>query len=254
MGLAVVLLLYAIAGIIAASIGSAVIGLLTAFFTKRATGARRSVIIAACIFPFACLAWAGAIFVFQAGVNEGLLHRDLGLGDGWNAPLASGYQIEFIDVTDEGMVYNPKTQSAEGIMGGGSDAVEGVRLLQESGPFLLGGADTQYFQHIGQDRKEIDSYFLMDTRVGQKIVFKDRGGLERAASDLQIKLQLEPIHSLYARHRFTWFDVLAGILLVVPPSAGCILLVLSVVWVRSGKPLWKWRGKWSRPDPLQQSS
>jgi hypothetical protein len=246
MGLGVVLLLYAIVGMIVASVGSAVLGLLTAFFTKGAAGARRSVIIAACVFPFACLAWAGGVFVFQAVVNEGLLHRDLGLGDVSNAPLSSGYEIKFIDVTDEGLVYNQNTQSPDGIMEERNDAVDGVRLLQESGPFLLGGADTQFFQHSGQDSKKVDSYFLMDTRAGTKAVFKDREGLEKAAADLHIKLKLEPIWNLYARHRFTWFDVLAGLLLVIPPITSFVLLFLSVVLIRKGKPVWTWRPSWRK--------
>jgi hypothetical protein len=46
---------------------------------------RRTAIIAASLFLFICLGWGGAVFVFQAVINEALLLRDLGLGDTWHA-------------------------------------------------------------------------------------------------------------------------------------------------------------------------
>lgn len=107
------------------------------------------------------------MFVFQAVVNEGLLHRDLGLGDTWHAPLANGYQIMMIDVTDQGWVYNPKTQPGSAV-GEQADAVAGVRNLQVAGRYILGSADSKTFQHLDKDTNQVDTYFLMDTQLGQK--------------------------------------------------------------------------------------
>ena len=102
------------------------------------------------------------MFVFQAVVNEGLLHRDLGLGDTWHAPLPNGYQIMMIDVTDQGWVYNPKTQPGSAV-GEPADAVAGVRNLQVAGRYILGSADSKTFEHLGKDTNQVDTYFLMDT-------------------------------------------------------------------------------------------
>ncbi|HEY6369795.1 MAG TPA: hypothetical protein VIX37_04395 [Candidatus Sulfotelmatobacter sp.] len=51
------------------------------------------------------------------------------MGDTWQAPLPNGYQIMMIDVTDQGWVYNPKTQ-ADGDVSERHDAVAGVRNLE----------------------------------------------------------------------------------------------------------------------------
>src|SRR5580692_4593570 len=109
MGIGIVLLLWAVVGTVVAAIGAVTLGWITAVLTRRIANNRRKVIVAASLFPLVCLGWGGAMFVFQAVVNEGLLHRDLGLGDTWHAPLPNGYQIMMIDVTDQGWVYNPKT-------------------------------------------------------------------------------------------------------------------------------------------------
>jgi hypothetical protein len=110
MGLGIVLLLWLVVGTVLTAIGAAILAGTTGLLTRGITNGRRKVIIAAALLPFVCLCWAGVVFVFQAVINEGLLHRDLGLGDTWHAPLPNGYQIMMIDVTDQGMVYNPKTQ------------------------------------------------------------------------------------------------------------------------------------------------
>ena len=111
MGLGIVLLFWAVIGTILAVGGIIIFGGVTAFCTRGAAKGRRSAITMACLFPIACLAWAGALFVFQAIVNEGLLHRDLGIGDTWHAPVSNGYQIMMIDVTNQGWVYNPRPKA-----------------------------------------------------------------------------------------------------------------------------------------------
>src|SRR5213593_5214785 len=107
MGIGIVLLFWAIAGTISASVGALVFGGLTALLTSGAVEGRRKIIVGAFAFPFICLGWAGLVFVFQAAVNGFLLQRDPGLGDTWYCPLPNGYAITMIDVTDQGWVYNP---------------------------------------------------------------------------------------------------------------------------------------------------
>ena len=59
MGLGFVLLIWAIVGTVVAGIGAMVLGYATALFTRGATGGRRRAIVAASLFPFACLAGCG---------------------------------------------------------------------------------------------------------------------------------------------------------------------------------------------------
>ncbi len=228
MGIGFVLIIWAFVGSILAGIGLLAFGGLAAFFTRGVPTGRRKAIVTAGLFPFGCLAWAGIVFLFQAIINEGVLHRDCGLGDGWHCPLPNGYQILMIDVTDQGMLYNPKTQpNGDGVMSR-EDAVFRVRTLQVDGPIMLGGIDSQALQHRGAGGSQIDSYFVLDSRNGKTMTFPNSSALARVASQLGIGLKLEPIYTVYSRYRFTWFDPAAGLLLVLPPIT---LLGLMIRWI-----------------------
>jgi hypothetical protein len=128
MGIGFVLLIWAAVGLVLAGVGAVLLGGMAAYLTRGAVGGRKWLLVAASLFPFVCLAWAGGIFVFQAVVNEMVFHRDPGLGDSWNCRLPNGYAILMIDVTDQGWVYNPKTQPGDSVTDG-EDAIAGVRIL-----------------------------------------------------------------------------------------------------------------------------
>jgi len=224
MGVGFVLLFWAVVGTVVAAIGAATLGCATALLTRGVTNGRRKVIIAASLFPFVCLGWGGAMFVFQAVVNEGILHRDLGLGDTWHAPLPNGYQIMMIDVTDQGWVYNPKTQPGSGI-GEQEDAVAGVRNVQVAGRYILGSSDSKAFEHLGKDINQVDAYFLLDTQLGKRTQFQNYDSLRHRAVELGIEPDLQPINTVYSKFRFSWFDVLAGLLFCLPPLIGALLLI-----------------------------
>jgi hypothetical protein len=232
MGLGIVLLAWAFIGLILASGAAGSFAGAVAYLTRRAATDRRSLILAAGLFPFVCFAWAGVVFVFQATVNEGVLNRDPGMGDTWHAPLPNGDQIMMIDVTNEGWVYNPKTQGAGGGVGEKEDAVPGVKLLQVAGPYVLGGKQDGAIPDFSGDTSHVDSYFLLDTGTGKRTRFATYGELRTAAQKLQIEPKLEPIYAVYSRYRFTWFDVLAGLLFVVPVLVGFARLVLRVKRLR----------------------
>src|SRR5690349_6374404 len=117
MGIAFVLLFWAIGGTIFSGLVAVILGGATASLTRGVTKGRRRAIILASLFPFACLLWAVFIFIFQTFVNEGVLHRDPGIGDAWHCSLPNGYEILMIDVTDYGSVYNPRTQPVPGGVG-----------------------------------------------------------------------------------------------------------------------------------------
>jgi hypothetical protein len=231
MGLGIVLVFWAVAGIVVAAVGAAIFGCAAALLTRDVRNGRRRVIIAVSLFPFVCLGWGGAMFVFQAVVNEGLLHRDLGMGDTWHAPLPNGYQIMMIDVTDQGWVYNPKTQPDSGV-GEREDAVPGVRNIQVAGRYILGATDSKAFEHLGQEINEVDAYFLLDTQLGKQTRFQNYDTLRQRALELGIEPNLQPINSVYSKFRFSWFDVLAGLLFCIPPLIGAFALISWIVRLR----------------------
>jgi hypothetical protein len=235
MGLGFVLLLWAVVGTVVAAGGAATLGSATALLTRGVASGRRKVIIAACLFPIVCLGWGGVMFVFQAVVNEGLLHRDLGLGDTWHAPLPNGYQIMMIDVTDQGWVYNPKTQPGSGV-GEREDAVAGVRNLQVAGRYILGATDSKAFENLGEDTNQVDAYFLLDTQLGKRKHFQNYDALRQSALELGIEPNLQPINTIYSKFRFSWFDVVAGLMFCLPPFIGGLVLVFWIVQLRRTRP------------------
>ena len=114
-----------------------------------------------------------------------------------------------IDVTDEGTVYNPKTQGRYGSVMSNDDTEFGVRQLQVSNNLILGASDSGYFKRIGETNNP--------NLVRRK-----------AASD-GIRLNLREFSSVFGDYRTTWFDYVAfAILLLVPGSA--FLLLARWVW------------------------
>lgn len=230
MGIAFVLVIWGFIALVFAGVGALALPWLVTHFTRGANGSRRRLLFAAALFPVACLAWAGAVFVFQAAVNVALLHRDIGLGDGVDCPLPNGYALSFIDVTDIGTLYNPENRPLWSDVRG--NAVKGVRAMQLAGRYVLAGSDTKWLERFGDEGGPIDSYFLLDTRTGKRDDFKSYEELSQAAQELKVKPDLAPISSLYLKYRFTWFDAFAGILLIGPPLAGTLLLVRGTMRLR----------------------
>ena len=233
MGIGFVIALWLVAGAAAASGTAVIFGILTSFFTRRAKTGRRAVIIASMLFPFACGVWAFGVFVAQAVVNEVFLYRDIGLGDTWHCPLPNGDQIEMIDVTDQGWVYNPK----HGGPGEADDAIPGVRLLQVQGRYILGATDSNAFRNLGSDTSHVDSYFLLDTQSGKQTTYSNLGELQSATQPLGINVTLVPIYTLYSKYRYTWFDVVALLALLTGPAIAGTLIVRRILRVRKPREL-----------------
>ena len=220
MGIGIVLLFWAILGSVLAAFGLLIFGGTTAYVTRGVKEGRRRAIFLARIFPFLCIGWAGAVFFFQAVVNDVALHRDPGLGDDWHCPLPNGYGLMMIDVTDYGWVYNPKTQEAGGGVGEQNDAIFGVRIVQVSGRYIFGGIDSKIPNEedvLKTDNDHVDSYFFIDTQTGERSDFTAYDDLRDTALKLGIQPNLQPIDDVYRRYRFTAFDVFAASLLFVPP-------------------------------------
>jgi hypothetical protein len=228
MGLGCVLILWAIAGLIISGIFSAVFSGAAAVFTRGIQTGRSKVIIAAFFFPFLCLGWAACVFVFQAVVNENLLGRDSGMGDTWHCPLPNGYQILMIDVTDQGWVYNPKTQPGSGV-GERDDAIGGIRAMQVAGRYVLGSTTSSSFDPANLGKDKVDGYFLLDTAAGKHDAFSSLAALRTRANELNITTDLQPIYGVYSRYRFSWFEVVSGMLFCIPPLSGTVVLI---AWIR----------------------
>src|SRR5216684_3966345 len=69
MGTGFVLVAWGVIGLVLAGIGSLTMRWVVAYLTRGADDSRRWLLDAVTVFPLACLAWAGTVFVFQAVVN-----------------------------------------------------------------------------------------------------------------------------------------------------------------------------------------
>jgi hypothetical protein len=208
MGIGFVPIIWAIVGFALASFGSLILVAIAKFLTRRDTFHRHAFVLAVGIFPFVGLGWAGVVFVFQAVVNEGFLHRDPGAGDYWTCPLPNGYKLSFIDTMDQGWLYDSK----DGIAGQEA-LVSEVRSLQVSGQYILGGATSE---EIPSEHAAIDHYFLVDGKTRSRQDFRTLDALKIDAAQRGVHVNLEPVDQVYSRYRFTWFDVLTVYLFCVP--------------------------------------
>jgi len=126
-------------------------------------------------------------------------------------------------------VFNPKTQGWDSVAEG-EDSVSGVRVLQLSGPYILGGRDSHAYQFASKDY--IESYFLLDTRTGKHETFPTYVALRDKAQHLGIDLSMERIGVVYSRYRYTWFEILVAVLLLGPPLIFACLLIQWVLRLR----------------------
>ncbi len=230
MGIGFVLLIDAVIGLILAAVGALVLGSAAAYLTRGAGPGRKRLILAVSLFPLACLGWVGTVFVFQAVINENVLHRDPGLGDMWECPLPNGYALLMIDTTDLGWVYNPKTQP-DGVTEQ-DDAISGVMVVQVAGRYIFGGSDSSW---AGESDPTVDSYFLLDTQIGKHTTFSNYDALRNRAQELGVVLKLESIGAVYSRYRFTWFDTFVVVLTIVPPLLVAFLLMRWTIRLRKSR-------------------
>jgi hypothetical protein len=232
----VVLMFYAVALSVAAVLGGTVLGLASYALTKHAGPKRKRITFASAMFPFVCVVFAGGWFVAYAVINYEAFHRDPGLGDSWETPLPNGYALMMIDTTDQGTVYNPKTQASDGVVASQHDSVFGVRQLQVSNNLIFGANDSGYFGRIGQESKFVDSYFELDTRRGTRLDFNSLENLRQQAAKDGVLLNLREFQSVFGDYRTTWFDYVAGLILFLIPATGFVFLVRWIWMVRRALP------------------
>jgi hypothetical protein len=229
MGIGFVLVAWGVIGLILAGIGSLVMRGLVSHLTRGAANRGRLLRLTT-LFPLVCLIWAGTVFVFQAVINVVFLHRDVGIGDGFDCPLPNGYALSFIDITEIGTLYKPGGHPLWSDVR--DNAVNDVVVLQLAGPYILGGTDSKRLEHFAQNSYAADSYFVLDTNTGKQTDFKTYKELRQAGQRLNIQPHLTPIDAFYSKYRSSWFDAFSGLLLTVPPLIGAILLTRWVVLLR----------------------
>lgn len=235
MGILFVLIFYGIALTVAASIGAIAFGVASYHLTKQSGPKRKRAVLASIIFPFACEAFAAGWFVAYAITNYTVFHRDPGLGDSWDTPLPNGYALMMIDTTDQGTVYDPKTQRYPGSVGDRDDTEFGVRQLQVSKALIFGARDSGYFSRIGQDSKAVDTFFEIDTINNRRSEFKSLEELRAQAAHEGVTLNLRGFSAVFDDYRWTWFDYLAGSILLLTPAAGFLILAIWIWRLRKAK-------------------
>jgi hypothetical protein len=187
------------------------------------------------MFPFLSVACAGAVFLIHAVVNVVYLHRDVGIGDGFDCPLPNGYALTFIDTTEFATLYNPRGQPLWSDVR--ENATNDIRTMQLAGRYVLGGVDSQRVQHFGQASSAIDLYFLLDTRTGKRQDFSSYETVREAAQKVRVQVRLIPVADIYSEYRFTWFDGIAAISLFGLPIVGAVILFRRIMIVRRGRPI-----------------
>jgi hypothetical protein len=138
MGIGLVLLAWLVFWLVVAIIASPVLGLLTRRWVKGAKkGQRIRAVIAACLLPPVAIISAFAGFVGYGVWCETIRGVDAGIGDGWRAPLGSGYYLEMIDTPTDPFVIAPSgKQFGFGFLGIGHDD-EVIYLETKANDFLL---------------------------------------------------------------------------------------------------------------------
>lgn len=231
-----VLLFYAVVLSVAAVLCALVLTTVSAWLIKSGAPRRKRALVTVALFPFLCVGYAGACFSTYAIINYKFFHRDPALGDSWETPLPNGYALMMIDTTDQGTIYNPRTQGGYGVVTGSADSEFGVRQLQVANYLIFGARDTHYFNRIGQESTSVDTYFELNTRTNTKVEYKSLAELKEAAEVAGVALDLHSFELVFGQYRSTWFDLVAVITLLAVPTFAFILLA-RWIWLQRSKPM-----------------
>jgi hypothetical protein len=233
MGIGLAIVSWCFKGTIIATLLAVLAGTLTAICIPRGRPRRTRHILWACVYPFAVFCWFLAVFLFQAYVNESVLYRDAGIGHTWQTLLPNGYAVLLLDERHDGTVFDPNTHfsttSNNEIRPDGPDAVSGVRILQVAGNKILGGVGPVGQYSTSAARERVDRYFLLDTGSHTRTDFASYDALTQTSRAIGIQPHLEPLYLVYKRYRYTWFDLTALALFLIP-VIGVGLLLTRRVW------------------------
>jgi hypothetical protein len=223
MGIGVVLLVYFVFLSVLAGISGGVLMAATGRYLQTVPARRKKIALAAGVFPFACVIFAGIWFVAYSVINDNVFHHDPMIGDGWYTNIGNGYAIDMIDVTDHGVLHPEGGLNSSG-------AIDGVRRLQIVGDQIYGTRDTKIFQNFGSGLQDEDAFFKVDTKTHVRRDFPTEAAMVSDAEHGGIGLKMEPIADVYQRNRLGWFDWAAGIFLITAPAYAFWRLV-RYVWL-----------------------
>jgi hypothetical protein len=221
-GIAVVLILYFIVLSISATICGVILVVATRWYLRTIRVGRGRVTTFAALLPFACVVYAGVWFIAYAVINDVVFHHDPMLGDGWYTDIGNGYAIDMIDVTDQGNVH-PTDGPDRGL--NNPDGVSGVRRMQVAGAYIYGTQDKGWFENLGRDKKDENMFFAIETSAHAKKEFSSEAELATYAKQKGVILSLRPFVEVYQEYRKSWFEVVAGIVLLAVPAFGLWWLV-----------------------------
>lgn len=196
MGLAFVVVVMALAGLVLGTFGAVVLGLLAFGLQRRCGGDKGRWVAAFSLFPYVALLY-GALMVASYGAwCIGVRHVDPGIGDGFELPLRNGYSFQAIDTTERAFIQGPGGQQSW------------VQRIGAAGPYLFGEGDSS-------------QYFLLDTRSGTQWSYPSEAELDSRLHQFGVRsTAITSPDSFYYGRRWNLLDLLFGLLLVgVPASA-----------------------------------
>lgn len=121
---------------------------------------------------------------------------DPGIGEWSNVPLGEGFNLSFIDVSDEAFI--PERHMTEGVA-----LADGITQVGQSGPYVYG--------LVGAD-----SAFMLDTRSGA-LRRTSRQGLATMLGEVGVApVAVTPVSDFYTARRWGWSDLIAAAGLVLP--------------------------------------
>jgi hypothetical protein len=202
MGLGFVLLVWGIVGVILA--GGAALSLVwvVRVVAVRTGRVKRGWFVTAAALPFVSLAYAASVFVAYGVYCEVVRDVDLGFGDSARVPLGHGYRLVMID-TAEPFIVAPDNRQMHW----------GLKRVGATEDFIA-----------GEDER---GFFVITSRQRAEQTLSSESDLKTALpSGIGDRLQLLPPDDFYQQHRWGWPDIVAVLLIVVPPLAAFSLLAL----------------------------
>jgi hypothetical protein len=219
MGLGIVLLFWGIVGVVLAGTAAGSLAGMVYVFDRRRRRVRRGWLVTAVVVPFIGLGYVAVGFVVYATYCEVVRDVDLGIGDSWRVPLGNGYRLVMIDTPDQAFVESPS----------GLHLHFGLKRIGTAGHVIAG--------------EDEHGLFVIDGQRHTDEAIASESSLRRMFPAGSSEPQLIAPENFYNHHRWGLPDVVAAVLIVVPP----LLMLCALAWrfVRSG---------WAANRPLQPTS
>lgn len=81
-------------------------------------------------------------------------------------------------------------------------------------------------RYISLDRAQAPT--LSNAHSNRQTRFQSYDEFRQKAREIGVEPNLQPIYSVYSRFRFSWFDILSGLLFLLFPVTGALLLIARI--------------------------